>query len=605
MRRAPGVKPGQSPPQSETGTSLPATGERTAMLVLGVLALSAVARAVLAFEPGTAYWGLHLMRFAPPAPSWVLWAVGALALVPAFAWRTESVLPRSVRNAGPVGWMATLWAAAAAALAFALPDRTLFVGDAILRQNALNAPPDFAALNPQALLADRWLHDDLPRLLVARTHWETLTATRLLGALEAAAMALLAVHAARVLGARGMRGWAVAALVLFTGAFGLFTGYSKSLSELSLAAAAVAVFGLQYLRTGRGLPGMGLACAAAIGLHRLGLGLLPAFVTVLVLRPPGVATMSPRERVGLAVGGLAPWVALALVFQALMQIVFKFDPQNFHGSGGSGLGGALTSALAPHRLLDSANMVLCVAPLAPLAVITPALLRSPAARREGAFLLALVLPWLLLLPFFQPPIGLVRNWDVFAPLGVNIAVVCAWGLSRVSTAGPFGRALGMAVAINAFVPAAVGLMHHADVNQGIARIEALLTESPSRGTLERASAWDFLGNRYVDLGRLDASAHAFSQAAELTPSPRILRQWAKLEEMRGQPLGAREVLRRLVQRKPDEIRAWMDLVRLSYTLGDTADARHTAEEAVRHVPEAEAPRKFLDWLRRSAQSGPP
>ncbi len=569
------------------------------MLVVGLLGVLAVARAVLAFVPGTACWGLHLMRFAPAGPSWTLWLAGVLVLVPGVAARVERTLPRSIRDSEPGAWSVALCASAAAALAFALPDRILFVGDAILRQNALHAPSVFAALNPQALPADRWLHDDLPRWLVLHTSWDALTATRLMGALEAMAMALLAGHAARVLGARGTRAWAVASLVLFAGAFGLFTGYSKSLSELSLAAAAVAVFGLQYLRTGRGLLGMGLACACGVGVHRLGLGLLPAFATALVLRPPLTPALGARAKLGLALGALAPLLSLALVGPELLRIVLEFDPQNFRNAAGGGRGSALLAALSPRRLLDAANMLLCVAPLAPLAAVAATLRPAQAARREGVFLLALVLPWLVLLPFFQPPIGLVRNWDVFAPLGVNIAFVGAWGLTRIAAAGPFGSALGLAVGLNAFVPAAVSLMHHADVNWGVARVEALLAESPERDVLERASAWDFLGNRYVDLGRMDASAHAFSQAAELTPSPRILRQWATLEEMRGQPLAAREVLRRLVQRKPDELAAWMALVRISATLGDTAEARRCAQAAMRYVPTAEAPRKFLEWLART------
>jgi hypothetical protein len=580
-----GTRPKRERPAPDPATATPvsAHGEGAALLVLCVLGALAAARALLAFLPGTAFWGMNLMRFAPAIPAWTLWAAGVLVLVPGVASRVEGALPRAARSAEGTGWAAALWVAGAAALAFALPDRTLFVGDSILRQNALHAPSDFAALNPQALLPDRWLHDDLPRLLAARTGWEPLTVTRFMGALEAAAMAWLALHAARVLGTKGTRGWAVASLVLFTGAFGLFTGYSKSLSELSLLVAAAGVFGVEYLRTGRGLAPLGLACAAGVAVHRLGLGMLPAFAIALALRPPALSGATARERAGFAFACLAPVVSLALVGPALVRIVAEFDPQNFRGAGG-GAGNALAAALSPRRLLDSAEMVMCVGPLAPLAAsaLVPSL--PPAMRRERMFVLALPLPWLLLLPFFQPSIGIVRNWDVFAPLGVSLALACAWGLSAIPHAGRFGRTLGLAVAVNAFVPAAVALLHHADVASGLARVEALLAESPPRGVSERASAWDFLGYRYVDLGRLDASAHAFSQAAELTPSPRILRQWAVLEEMRGRPLEAREVLRRLVARKPDEVRAWAALVRLSYALGDTAGARRTAAAAEAAVP---------------------
>ena len=71
------------------------------------------------------------------------------------------------------------------------------------------------------------------------------------------------------------------------------------------------------------------------------------------------------------------------------------------------------------------------------------------------------------------------------------------------------------------------------VLRGLARVEACLREPSARTDIERASAWDFLGARYVDLGRIEDSAEAFARAAGISPSPRILREWGTLESMRG------------------------------------------------------------------------
>ena len=57
------------------------------------------------------------------------------------------------------------WALAAAALAWALPDRLWFVGDFLMRQGTVRVGEEFSRMFPQALPLDRLLHYGLPRFL--------------------------------------------------------------------------------------------------------------------------------------------------------------------------------------------------------------------------------------------------------------------------------------------------------------------------------------------------------------------------------------------------------------------------------------------------------
>src|SRR6185436_18138679 len=116
---------------------------------------------------------------------------------------------------------------------------------------------------------------------------------------------------------------------------------------------------------------------------------------------------------------------------------------------------------------------------------------------------------------------------------------------------------------------------------------------------ERATVWDFLGTRYLDLGRRDEAAEAFARAAELSPSPKILREWAMAEFLRERPERAAEIYRRLLERKPDDSQAWIEYAILSMQMGDGAEARRAAEQAARLRPEDPRPRSLLETL------GPP
>lgn len=562
---------------------------------MALLVALAASRAAAAFVPNMWGWGINLLRFVSPFTGWALWGIAALGLIPAVSRRLERVAERSVR--GPSWTTYALWAAGAALVVALLPDQALFVGDALLRRDMLNAPGgDFQVLNPQALPLDGWLHDTLTRSLTAALNLGTADIGRTLGALEAAAMGALAVHLSRVLGLRGGASLGATTVFLWSGALALFTGYTKSFSELALVTAAVGVFGLDALRNGRGLLPMGIALALGLFLHRLALALVPAGIVAWLLWWSAADSGERRRSIPRVLALSIPLCALALAVPGLLQLIAGFDSVNFQWSEVGRAEGVLAAAFNATQLADVAGMILLMAPLAPVIALAPLVLARPGRRRECVFLGTLALPLVGFLPFFHPPIGLFRNWDACAPTGVALSLAAAWCAATALGDRPRMAGLGLAVALQAAAPGMLGLVHQHDVGRALARVEAYLREPPARSDIERASAWDFLGARYVDLGRINDSAEAFAHAAAITPSPRILREWAILESMRGDPGAARRILRTLLERKPDEVPAWMEAAMLAYQQGDTADARRAASEALRLSPELPSARRLLERL---------
>src|SRR5439155_17349296 len=187
----------------------------------------------------------------------------------------------------------------------------------------------------------------LPLKLIAAHLLSANGAARALGAAEAGALGALAAAFARSLDLRGGAAFAAAAMVLFGGYLGMFTGFSKAFAELCVLMAVAGVCAITALRRGRGLLGLRLAVGIAIALHRSALGMLPALVLVWVLwflrhgrdgawrRPLVLAALAP------------PLAALALVGPRIAATVLKTDAAvHFAPPEVASQGGVLGAALA-------------------------------------------------------------------------------------------------------------------------------------------------------------------------------------------------------------------------------------------------------------------
>jgi predicted Zn-dependent protease len=166
--------------------------------------------------------------------------------------------------------------------------------------------------------------------------------------------------------------------------------------------------------------------------------------------------------------------------------------------------------------------------------------------------------------------------------------------------------LGVAVALAATVPSVQWLVHQTDVDRGLARVTAFMTEPPSRDAFERGITWDFLGIRNYRLERWDAAARALARAVETQPSPRVFHELARAEARRGNLPGARDAYRRALARDSTDLLVWKGLSTTLMQLGEVDAAHDVLAAFLRRNPddpEARTALRQLEELQRAKREG--
>ncbi len=521
-------------------------------------------------------WGLNYSRFMDPAAAWALWAVGAMALLPPLARRATARLEAPGATIARASFLAyAIPALAGAALVLTFPDRVWFVGDFLLRAGILREPEGFTRTFPQALPLDVFMHYTLPRAAGAAWHVDPNQVARALGVLEVMALAALAVRFARGLALTGGAAIAAAAVVMFGGYFTLYTGYGKPTIEVCLATVAVGVFGMDMVRRDRSMLATGIAMAAAICVHRAGLSLLPGFVAAWafwwVAHGRRGAWKSPRVLAALAV----PVAAFAAMAPRLVRLFLGFDVAvNFRSVEVEQQGGVLRAALAPLKLMDVANVLTL---LCPLALVVPVLLVARGRRaprgREALWLGCLALgfvPSLFLVYVTQGPF---RDWDAFAGAGAACSLLAAWLIGETLRAAPRRAWLAASVTLAVMIPTLQVLISQHDLDRGVRRARAFIAERPGRTWSQRVATWDFIGLRSLRVGRWGDAARAYEMVSTEAPHPRALLLWGTAAIIDRDEAGARRAFHTLLARDPENPEGRFGLWIASSLLGDTTEAR--------------------------------
>ena len=586
-------------------------------MVLGVVVAVLLAmRAAASWDPSMRGWGANSMRFAAPWFGWAPWAVAVLLLVPGVAKRVAprlaAVGDAMARNAVAARLGIAL---AAAAMVLALPDRIWLMGDFLLRLGCARGQIPVTMVFPQALPLDLALHHHLPVALeraglMGSNVWE-----RMLGAVEAGALALAAAALARQLGLKGMAAATATGLIAFSGALSMFTGYGKGFVELTLATVAVAVFALRVVREGRGAWPLAVTVTASLMVHRSAVVLLlPLAATALLwwrahgAAGPGFAGW--RSRVPTLAAFALPVVATLAFAPLLVASIRAVDARHLApdpaSPGFAGYPAAIAeAAFSPDHLGQVLNVTFQSAPFALAAPALAMVLAGPlratrlrrVPRREAAVLGAFVLPALAILLFVHPRQGVFRDTDVFAP---SLAALAVAGAALVGEAlrGAGPRAWvgvpALACALFATLPS---LSLAADVTRGLDRVRAYLDGPPRRPDEERALLWAFVGEREVGLGAPDRAVAAFERAVELAPSPRLLIELALAELDRRNYAGAQRAYARAAERLPGYTEAWLGLADASIGARDWPEA----ERALSRAAALEPGRREIAMIGRALQ----
>ena len=579
--------------------------DRAALALLATLAVLAAARAALTFAHGTWLWSLNLNRFLPPVWGWGLWILAALALVPSVAGRVTPILSRwgdAITRHRTSTTMA--WALGAALLAWLTPDRVRFVGDFLLRQGTVEVVEQPGVLFPQALPLDVFLHYALPLKLTSAHLVDANGAARLLGAIEIAMLGGLAAAFARALDLRGGAAFAAAAVVLFGGYLGMFTGFSKAFAEMCVLLAVAAVAGIRTMRTGRGLLTVGLAVAIGVTLHRSALGMFPALALVWGWWLARYGRGGAWRRAGVLAAAVPPLLALAVMAPRILATVLHTDTAvHFAPPEVQTEGGVLGAVFAGTRGLDFVSLALMLSPLAIAIPFLAPLLRPAIAAQRGRgrellLLATLALPFAAVMVFIHPAQGLFRDWDDFAATGVSLSLIAAWLVGETLRDARRFAWIAVAVTLGVAVPAAQWLLVHTDTVRGLDRVRAFVLEPPLRPPPQRGTTWDYLGIRSYRLDRYADAQAAFARAAETSPSPRILQEWGLAATMTQDYRTAQRAYQRLLEKQPDNELGWMGLVAVSMHLRDVPEGRRAATELQRRFPGNEQARATLADIAR-------
>ena len=574
-----------------------AVAARAAWTLAGALAVLALARCALAFLPTMWLWGPNVLAFVAPIPGWTLWALATLALIPPLARRAG---PAFARTGDAIADRPALASVALgvllAAMVLALPDQLQLVGDYLLRLGTARGQIPTDTVFPQALPLDLALHYTVPSRLASIFGGDPNDVSRVIGAIEAALFAGLAVAFARALRLRGAAAAAAAAVVAFGGALGMFTGFAKVFGELCLITVAFGALSITVVRDGRGLLALSIAVCAGLALHRSALGFLPPLLLVWAMWLRGHGASGAWRRPGTLAALALPPLTLAFMLPRIRAAIASTDRHHF-ARDGSDLPHVLGAAFRGIHILDLGNLLLLLSPLALAAPALSALLAPSLARRTETIVLpALLVPFVGLLLFVHPRQGQFRDWDVFTAAGVTVSLVTAWLVGETLRGSSRNAWLAAAVVLGSLAPSVQWLMHNHDVKRGVARVEAYIAGPPMREAEERAQLHNFLGLRHEAWDELEAAAESYARAAELAPSPRILMEWAMAESSRGHLTAAQQILRKLVLRAPDMLLAWSELARVSYMLRDTTECRRAAQGALRIRPDLPQPRDLLERL---------
>ena len=594
-----------------------------AALWITLLALAA-ARAIASAAGNVAMWGLDAQRFLPFAPGWLPWLALSVALIPVVGRRlARPATTLGDAIAGHPGWASVIAALSSAALVALLPDRTLFLGDFAMRAGIVMTDKDPAVMFPQAMPLDVLTHVRLAKWLVGTFGLQVQTVFAVLGAIGAALLAFAAARLPRALGLSGAAALAAAAVTWGGGTLGMFTGYGKSAIEMTAltavaSLAALSAVGRDRGRGDRGLIGLGLAGALALGFHRAGLLLIPLALVAMCAAP------GPAWRPSRIIGAALLLAGLAAFGPRAWQLVVTFDQRHHLAPLETrATGGMLGSLLDPLHLLDVLNVTLVLSPLWPALIALGIAARVPrqratprgdapaasadrepgARRRTVAVLAALLLPALALLLLTRPQQGIFRDRDVFAQSGVALSVVTAVAIGALLNRQGARAWLCAAVVLGTVAPSLqwLALMNRSD--DAVRYVRAYIAGPPERPAWDQAATWDFLGTRALARQQWDIAGASYEKAVQAAQSPRLIGQWGMTDLMRGRHARAESLFHRAVTLDSNFTLGWTGLASAASWIGDTAACALAERALARLDPSSPQLVDLRDFLARARAAG--
>ena len=554
-------------------------GPSDTAVVMAFLGCLAAARALTAQIPSMWVWGLNLQRFLEPPAAWILWAFPLIFFIPAVGTSGAQAMQHfgETLETRP----ATRWALAiaAAALVWALPDRTWLTGDFILREGSAESGALSAHFN-QSLPLELLLNKVIPTYFTSSSEHDPNTGTRLMGVFAAAGLVVVIVALSKTWELSGIAKVVSICIALFGGYLTVFTGLGKPAAVLCILTASSALGCTLLVKGKTGAWILGISLGIALLTHRSALALIPVWVTSLALASRRRVLNKSRLTGAVLPVLLAGFIATPLVWRIL--ITFDFP---HHVAPTTHPGVWLVDTFGPLHLADLINLLLIYTP-----IFLPALLLirgstpTPTPATEQVLLITLVLSFLPILLFIHPIQGVFRDLEVFAPAGMALALLTAnvFGNSFQSTR--LHRWIAPALVASVLIPALQWLIHFHDPVNGLRRAHAFGTEAPQRPDDELAQLWDLLAYRAFRLRDWQTAVEASQLSVHYAPHKRGFLMLAVAHTYAGQHLAAQRIYLRLAELYPDAPEAWLGLLGESIRLRDHAQIRRAVARLRSYPP---------------------
>lgn len=217
---------------------------------------------------------------------------------------------------------------------------------------------------------------------------------------------------------------------------------------------------------------------------------------------------------------------------------------------------------------------------------------GPAARVA----LVLAIAFVLLRAVLRTMLGPMRDWDLFAGVGLALTGWAALSLSAwmddVSEALPAKRMIGVALVSSLmFLVPWIGIQSSSD--RAVARHLALVDATPTLEPAVAATSHSAMGLRFLSLGKTELAANAFERAWQLGHSWSFAWRAGLAYLASGKPERAAAAMTEVTKARPDDWRGWSELGN-AWSAMDRFDLAEPAlRTAIRLNASATAPRIYL------------
>jgi hypothetical protein len=285
----------------------------------------------------------------------------------------------------------------------------------------------------------------------------------------------------------------------------LFFSYVEMYLTVTVAITAFLLAGRRALRGELSITLVVLLYAIALAAHYMTLALLPALLYVVFAKHSVAATLAGSRR-----ALLATWLAslgiVALLYWLLgfassdSRVVMPLFEQT------TDAGTLSYTLLSAAHLIDFANVLLLLGSLPLLFMLVTAFFNGNAAwDAERSFLTVALLYFGTFIFFANTSLGLARDWDVAAPLGIMFALLATRSLTYLDAARR--NAVFVTLGIASIIAILPWMLVNIDDDRAAERFEAVMQLDEERMYGDYAlSGYEALRKYYLHHGRLDDEA---------------------------------------------------------------------------------------------------